>query len=191
MGERMNVDASTREAYAALSSAVRLRILRLTRDAPWTNTELAAELGLSPATALYHVRRLVRTGFLAAEARRGGREIPYRATGRSMDVPGTDSPYRGAIQDATVRASMAELDRIDPESIRRVVRLRLTLSEEQAAAFDARLAELLTEYASLPAGPGARPWSVLAVVYAEEPTPTTSHLTSGGTDDDGEADPTG
>lgn len=69
----------------ALGSAVRREILRLAAQAAPTNNELAEALGLDPATALYHVRRLVDAGLLEAlpvrRGARGSREKPYRATG--------------------------------------------------------------------------------------------------------------
>ena len=55
-----------------MASPLRLRILRLCLDAPLTNKQIAAALGRDPASVLYHVRRLVRTGFLAPEQERRG-----------------------------------------------------------------------------------------------------------------------
>src|SRR5918998_1960858 len=81
---------ATRDEARALAHPLRLRILRLCLDEALTNRELADRLRAEPATVLYHVRTLVRTGFLASEAerrgRRGAREIPYRATGKSWTL---------------------------------------------------------------------------------------------------------
>ena len=75
---------ATEAEAAALASGIRLRIIRLTFAEALTNRELAERLGRDPATTLHHVRTLVDTGFLVAEAARrgarGSREIPYRAT---------------------------------------------------------------------------------------------------------------
>ena len=78
-----------------MASPLRLRILRLCLDAPLTNKQIAAALGRDPASVLYHVRRLVRTGFLAPEQERrgsrGAREVPYRATGKSWTLDVVDA----------------------------------------------------------------------------------------------------
>ena len=78
----------------ALSSPLRLRVLRLCAFESRTNKELAELLDINPGTMLHHVRTLVQTGYLAAEPERAGaqgaREIPYRATGLSWrtSLPG-------------------------------------------------------------------------------------------------------
>ncbi|HEX4813269.1 MAG TPA: helix-turn-helix domain-containing protein [Nonomuraea sp.] len=81
---------ATEPEARALASAVRLRILRLCLDRALTNKEIADRLGAHPATTLHHVRKLVETGFLAAQpmrqGRRGSTEIPYRATGKSWEM---------------------------------------------------------------------------------------------------------
>lgn len=159
----------TESRHAALASPVRLRILRLTRDESLTNSELATELGLAPATALYHVRRLVSAGFLRPEPGGRGREIPYRATGRSLDPDWGDTALRGRISHAAVRAFVEELERSGPDSLREIARLRLSLTDEQYAAFNQRMAALLREYAALPPGPDARSWSLLLAVHEERP----------------------
>lgn len=74
----------------ALASPLRLRMLRLALHEPRTNKELAEALDLNPASALHHVRTLVDTGFLveqeARRGRRGSRERPYLASGKSFYV---------------------------------------------------------------------------------------------------------
>src|SRR5882757_11405167 len=78
---------ASRAEAAALASPVRLRIIRLTYRRALTNKEIARRLGKDPATTLYHVRKLVAAGFLAAQPERtgprGSKEIPYRSTGLS------------------------------------------------------------------------------------------------------------
>ena len=77
----------SRAEAAVLGSAVRLRIIRLTAKKALTNKEIAQRLGKDPATTLYHVRKLVATGFLVAQparsGARGSKEIPYLGTGLS------------------------------------------------------------------------------------------------------------
>lgn len=87
-------DPEAEARMRALSSPLRLRILRLCAFEARTNKELAELLQINPGTMLHHVRTLVNTGFLAAETPRAGsqgaREIPYRATGLSWrtSMPG-------------------------------------------------------------------------------------------------------
>jgi hypothetical protein len=61
---------------------------------------------------LYHVRRLVDTGFLVAEpARRGvrgSREVPYRATGKSWVLDVVEEKARKAGTAAMFEAFLAE-----------------------------------------------------------------------------------
>ena len=80
-------DPDAEARMRALSSPLRLRVLRLCAFESRTNKELAELLGVNPGTMLHHVRTLVQTGYLAAEPERAGaqgaREIPYRATGLS------------------------------------------------------------------------------------------------------------
>src|ERR1700760_4939847 len=63
----------------ALASALRLRILRVCLGEAKTNKEIAEAVHRDPASVLFHVRTLVRTGFLepGPERRgtRGSREI--------------------------------------------------------------------------------------------------------------------
>ena len=81
---------ATPDEAKALAHPDRLRIIRLTYDAALTNKELAERLGRNPGTTLYHLRVLVATGFVAAEAarkgNRGAAEVPYRSTGKSWTV---------------------------------------------------------------------------------------------------------
>jgi len=103
---------ATPEEARALAHPLRLRILRLCLNDALSNKQLASRLGKDPATVLHHVRTLERAGFLAAEAdrrgRRGARERPYRATGKSwtLDV-GTDDSQMLATLDA-FRAELLE-----------------------------------------------------------------------------------
>ncbi len=137
---------ATPEEARALANPLRLRILRLCLDEALTNKEIAGRLGRDPGTTLHHVRMLVRTGFLAAEAeRRGARgavERPYRATGKSWTLDVGDT--RGgtlALVDA-FRAEVAELGRGDILTLTRLgVRLLPAVRED----LERRLAELAEE----------------------------------------------
>ncbi|MGD8199710.1 ArsR/SmtB family transcription factor [Ornithinimicrobium sp. W1679] len=156
-------DATEAEARA-LASTVRLRILRITLDEPLSNREIAQALDLNPATALHHVRTLVDTGFLEAlpvrRGRRGAREIPYRATGRSWHVrtPVGTSPL--------LETFLAEV-RAVPEDEHDLTRLGLRLPPEELEEFRARLHGLLQEFHDRPRDPAARPWSLFVALHPE------------------------
>src|SRR5690348_14156158 len=109
---RTATDAEAR----ALASGIRLRILRLCLDHPLTNKEIAARLAVNPATVLHHVRKLVETGFLAAQderrGARGSREVPYLATGKSWRLDYGQPPVAGSGQ-AMMDAFLDEIRHID------------------------------------------------------------------------------
>lgn len=119
---------ATRAEARALAHPLRLRILRLCLDEALTNRELADRLREQPATVLYHVRTLVKTGFLAAEeerrGRRGAREIPYRATRKSWTLQFEPSAS-GHV--APVDAFRAEMLEAGPEGVLQNVRLGVRL----------------------------------------------------------------
>jgi DNA-binding transcriptional ArsR family regulator len=119
---------ATRAEARALAHPLRLRILRLCLDEALTNRELADRLRQQPATMLYHVRTLVKTGFLAAEderrGRRGAREIPYRATRRSWAL---ELELTGSEHVAPVDAFRAEMLEAGPESILELARIGIRL----------------------------------------------------------------
>lgn len=87
-------DGVQQQRARALSSPLRLRILRLCAYQSLTNKELAEALGINPGTMLHHIRTLVAAEMLRADeprvGKRGAKEVPYRATGLSWktQVPG-------------------------------------------------------------------------------------------------------
>lgn len=118
----------------ALASVLRLRILRLCLYEPLTNREIAQRLDRNPATVLHHVRTLVDQGFLVAgeprRGRRGSREIPYRATGKSWTLELAEpagSAGSGDASNTLLRAFLAEVALV-PESQVDASRLGLQLS---------------------------------------------------------------
>jgi DNA-binding transcriptional ArsR family regulator len=137
---------ATRAEARALAHPLRLRILRLCLDEAMTNRELADRLRQQPATVLYHVRTLVRTGFLVAQperrGRRGAREIPYRATGKSWTL--SFGPDAGA-EVAMIDAFRAELLEAGPESVLESSRLGLRLRPDHLERLERRLAEAVAE----------------------------------------------
>lgn len=160
-------DATDAEARA-LASGLRLRILRMTLDEPLTNREIAEVLGMHPATVLHHVRTLVDTGFLEAleprRGRRGAREIPYRATGRSWYVrtpAGTGS---------MLEAFLAEIATV-PEQDQDLTRLGLRLPPEELEDFRSRLWQLVQEFHDRPRDPDAEPWSLFVALHPDTSQP--------------------
>ncbi|HSP60038.1 MAG TPA: winged helix-turn-helix domain-containing protein [Ornithinimicrobium sp.] len=156
-------DATEAEARA-LASPVRLRILRIALDEPLSNREIAETLGLNPATSLHHVRTLVDTGFLEAlparRGRRGAREIPYRATGRSWHVrtPAGSSPL--------LETFLAEV-RAVPEADRDLTRLGLRLPPAELDEFRRRLHGLIQEFHDRARDPDAQAWSLFVALHPE------------------------
>lgn len=167
-GERRPATDAERRA---LASVVRLRILRMCLYEPLTNRQIAERLHMNPATALHHVRRLADLGFLVAgdvqRGRRGAREIPYRATGKSwtLDMGDPTSAPRGRAL-TLLRTFLAEVAEV-PESAVSTIRLGLQLSAEHEEEFRSRLAGLLDEFAKRPHDLDGRRWSVFLAIHPE------------------------
>ena len=156
---------ATRAEARALAHPLRLRIIRLCLDEALTNREIADRLGQQPATALYHVRTLVKTGFLVAEAerrgRRGAREIPYRSTRKSW---GLSLPPDFAGNVAVIDAARAEIVDAGPEAVVQLVRLGIRLRAEKLEEIDRRLGELINE-ALAADDPDGDPIGILLAVH--------------------------
>ncbi|HEX6500675.1 MAG TPA: winged helix-turn-helix domain-containing protein [Micromonosporaceae bacterium] len=160
---------ATEEEVRVLASAFRLRILRLCLDRPLTNKEIAARLGVHPATTLHHVRRLVATGFLAAQQERrgarGAREVPYLATGKSWTLDVEES-HAGDQARATIDAFVDEVRLSNPDQVH-TWRLGLRLDEKQLAELRDRLGELLDEFAARQMDPSGRAYSLFVAVHPD------------------------
>jgi DNA-binding transcriptional ArsR family regulator len=127
----------------ALSSPIRLRILRLCLHEPRTNKEIADALDMNPATTLHHVRTLVNTGFIAPgevrRGKRGAKEVPYASTHLSWRTPLPDaSPI-------LVETFLQEIDGLSPDEIQ-VMRVGLKLTEEHQRELTERLRGVLEEF---------------------------------------------
>jgi predicted ArsR family transcriptional regulator len=148
----------------ALASSLRMRILRMCLDEPMTNAQLAQRLGRPPASVLHHVRTLTATGFLEAlpaqDGPRGSRPVPYRATRKSwrLDVRGGARPMVEAFLESASAVGDDEL---------RVSRLGLRLDDAGRVELLERLQEVLEDFASRPADPSGRPWSVFLAVHPD------------------------
>ena len=134
---------ATEEEIRALASPLRLRILRVCLHDAHTNKEIAGILGKDPATMLHHVRRLVDTGFLAAEpvrrGTRGSREIPYRATGKSWQL---NNPAK----DRRLLDTFLEEVALVPAEQLGSMRMGLRMTPEMFDEFEERLRELVEEF---------------------------------------------
>ena len=153
----------------ALSSPIRLRILRLALHEARTNQELAQSLGLNPASALHHVRTLVDTGFLVEQPRRrgarGSRERPYLASGKSFYVSlGDLAPARE--QDLLLETFLEEVSGLPP-GVLDSTRLGFRLSSSDRDDVRRRFRALLDEVAAMPSDPHGEPWSLYLGVHPE------------------------
>lgn len=160
-------DARGNDAQArsrALSSPIRLRVLRLCRFDARTNKELAELLDINPGTMLHHVRTLVAAGFLAAEPERAGaqgaREVPYRATGTAWNTP-LDETMPALIETIGQQAAL-----MDP-SLVWLSWLGLRLSEENKHALLAELTELAHRYKDMPPEEGGEALSFSILVHPD------------------------
>lgn len=165
MDERENADAAEAEArLRALSSPLRLRVLRLCAFESRTNKELAELLGMNPGTMLHHVRTLVQTGFLAPESERAGaqgaREVPYRATGLSWRSP---LPERSRV---LVEVFLQQIEGVDPEELD-TTWLGLKLNDEHKEEFQQRLFDLLVEFKDRGADADGQAYSVFTAFHPD------------------------
>jgi DNA-binding transcriptional ArsR family regulator len=166
---------ATLQEARALAHPLRIRILRLCLDHARTNSELATALGERPATVLYHVRTLLRTGFLVTEPQRPGPrgtvEKPYRATGKSAHLDDAMSREDTAVMRAIVEAVAAEVDEAGPGALLDGVRMPLWLTPDQLADLLAQFRAILDklpsadEYLATEAAPGTDPYALLFVVH--------------------------
>ena len=136
-------DAEQQARARALSHPLRMRVIRACQE-PRTNKELAEIFGVNTGTMLHHVRTLVRTGFLAAQAERAGaqgaREVPYLATGLSWRTP---LPQGSRILYDVFAQEVAALEP-DDEAV--MAWLGLRLNDEHREELAQRLRDLANEF---------------------------------------------
>jgi DNA-binding transcriptional ArsR family regulator len=160
---------ATSAEVRALAHPLRLRIIRLLYDADRSNKELADRLDVDPATVLYHVRTLEKTGFLkAAGTRPGARgsvEKLYRSTGKSWKID-VDAGLPGAsrVTQATTDAFLAELQAAGPDADLSTSRLALDINPARRKELLARIGALLDEYALQDDADG-EPWALFFAVH--------------------------
>jgi len=164
-GQQDRDDAEATAIARALSSPLRLRILRLCAFDARTNKDLAGLLDVNPGTMLHHVRTLVETGLLAAQPERvgarGAREVPYRATGLSWRAPRT--PNQSVVLLETMRQQLAGLD---PEVID-TTWLGLRLDADHLDELRRRLSELAQEFKDRGPDPDGEAYSLVTVLHPD------------------------
>lgn len=157
-------DTESQAAARALSSPVRMRVLRLCRFDARTNKQLAELLEMNPGTMLHHVRTLVETGFLEAQPERAGtqgaREVPYLATGRSWNSPMEDAI---PVMLETVRQQVALAD---PGRVE-FGWLGLRLSEQHKAALTDEMMAVMNRYKELPPDPDGEAFSLTMILHPD------------------------
>jgi len=160
---------ATEEEARTLASPLRLRILRLCLDVSLTNKEIAERLDRDPASVLYHVRRLVRTGFLVAEderrGTRGAREVPYRSTGKSwtLSIGESVDPRIGA--STLVEAFVQDATRVGFEHVDGT-RMGLRLTSDEYEELARRLHDLVEEFRLR--GSTGDPWSLFIGLHPDD-----------------------
>lgn len=166
MDDRGGEDAELADRRArALSSVLRMRILRFCLHESRTNREIADEFDLNPGSSLHHVRTLVDTGLLAAEeprrGARGAREVPYRATGISWrtHVPG--------ISTVLVRAFLDDIEGLPADDVD-TWRMGFLLDEEGEQELSDELTQLIVRFRARPIPEGARPVSLFVGMHPEK-----------------------
>jgi DNA-binding transcriptional ArsR family regulator len=157
-------DPEAEARMRALSSPLRLRVLRLCAFESRTNKELAELLGVNPGTMLHHIRTLVGTGYLAAEPERSGnqgaREVPYRATGLSWRTPMPDGSY------VLLETFLQQIEGLAADQLD-ITWLGLMLNAEHKAEFQARLYELVNEFKERGPDPDGDPYSFFASLHPD------------------------
>lgn len=164
-------DALAQAQGRALSSPLRLRVLRLCRFDARTNKELAELLDVNPGTMLHHVRTLVKTGFLVAEQERAGaqgaREVPYRATGMSWGMAIADgSPV-------LVETFLQQIDGLAPDDLE-IGWLGLKINAETKAELQNKLAAVFHEFKDRGPDPDGDPYSLFTALHPDLNPPAPS-----------------
>jgi len=156
---------ATSAEMKALANPFRLRILRLCLDEALTNQELAGRLGRDPGTVLFHVRTLVKEGFLVPEpdrpGPRGRTERPYRSTGKSWHIRIAKTPVHAS---ATLDAVREEMREAAADAVISTIRLGMRLAAPDLADLRARLSAIGDEFAER-GSPDGEPVALLIALH--------------------------
>lgn len=109
-------------ALRAIAHPVRMRLLELVAVAGQaTATELAEQVGESPANTSWHLRQLAKYGFIEPATGGSGRERPWRYVPRSYSSGGSDEdPELAAASDASeLMVSEREFEQLRAWTLRR------------------------------------------------------------------------
>lgn len=137
----------------AYLNRTRMDILSELRKGPATGSQLGEKLGVHPANLTRHIRTLVEAGLAElVEKRDTGRNLEkyYAATADSFDVApqaALDSPHKVALDfvRSDVSAALIRLADDDPRPVFAFL-ASARISEDDAAAFYAKLSDLITEF---------------------------------------------
>lgn len=166
--------AEKREATAdeakAVAHPLRIRILQVLRGEVLTNKEIAERVGSTPGATLHHLQLLTEHGFAAAEPARAGtrnaREIPYRATGKTLGLTFNPASPEFALVGPAILNSALENYRRTPESGRfSETSVTLYLSAAQRSDFQGKLRSLIDEYADSRPGADIQKYGFFSAMY--------------------------
>ena len=138
----------------AVSSATRVRIMRLCHGREWTNKQLADRLGLDPSTVLHHLRILERAGLIEPVAARqgpsGAFEKPYKSTGLSWQLILDDAliDEDGSGEPAPLSAFRQEFLEAGVDSAVELTRFVVHLSDDDLSEFVQQFTALIERYVS-------------------------------------------
>lgn len=142
--------AATEVEARALANVLRQRIVRLTSTQELTNRQLADQLGVDPATSLYHLRILVDAGFLEQlpprRGTRGSREKPYRSTRRTWWLSDPLADADPGIRFSPVSLAMQDALDAGPDGVSTFATFALHLSDAEVDELDARLIAVIDSY---------------------------------------------
>lgn len=162
-------DPDAEARLRALSSPLRLRVLRLCAFEARTNKELAQLLSVNPGTMLHHVRTLVQTGYLAPDPERAGpqgaREIPYRATGLSWR---TSLPSGSRV---LVETFLQQIEGLTGDDLH-TTWLGLKLNDEHRDELERRLHELVQEFKDREPDADGETYSLFTAFHPDENPPS-------------------
>jgi len=175
----------------AIAHPVRIALLELFEVMPTlTATQASEALGESPANCAFHLRTLAKYGFIREAGGGKGRERPWTAAQRSINVSTTGQPDPQARQAAHALSEVwieRSLQRIQralaadtwPDGWESVVVARNSvrfMTPEETAQASAEIGEILDRYADRLHNPESRPAGALPVqvsytAYPDAPPP--------------------